>query len=288
MIDITQTNAVAIGVFDGVHKGHRRVVETAAAQQGRTLACTFETGSITSKGADYRPIYGSEIKRRILTSLGVDDVYSMDFGQIRGLSGDTFFTEILYYRLKAHTVVCGRDFRFGKGAAFGVDELRALCSSHGVKLIAVNEVTDGGEKISSTGIRRLISEGQIDRANDLLGEPYMICGEVIHGNHIGTEIGFPTANIAMDENNIMPKFGVYRSYVIMDGERYESISNIGVKPTVGSRAPLCETHIPGISGDLYGKALEVRLTGMIRAERKFDGIDDLKKQISADLDTLKG
>ena len=157
-----------------------------------------------------------------------------------------------------------------------------------MKLIAVDEVMDGAEKVSSAAIRKLIASGDMAYADRLLGEPYMLRGEVVRGRRLGSQIGFPTANIIMDGSRVMPAFGVYKSYTVVDGKRCESISNIGVKPTVGSEVPLCETHIPGMSGDMYGKTIEVRLISMIRPERKFGGIDDLKAQIAADIDTLKG
>ncbi len=286
MIDKTQTNAVAIGVFDGVHRGHRRVIEQAAAQTGKTVACTFDTATISTKGIDFRPIYDSDTKSRLLRSLGIDEVYSLDFAQIKDLTGDTFFTEILYYRLRAHTIVCGRDFRFGRGAAFGTEELARLCSSHNIKLIAVDAVMDGENKISSAAIRKLISSGDISRANELLGSEYLIRGEIVQGNRIGTQMGFPTANIILDENFIVPAYGVYRADAYIDGVCRRAISNIGVKPTVGSKVPLCETHIPGISGDLYGKTMEVRLKGFIRPERRFSGTGELMQQIASDLRSL--
>lgn len=278
--------AVALGIFDGVHTGHRSVISTAVryaeSESLISAVCTFDTASVNTKGAGYKPIYSDEQKRHILRSLGIGRILSLPFGEIRSLSAKEFLSEFVFGQLGAVQVICGSDFRLGKGAECGVTQLERLCREFGAGLIVADDVTDGGEKISSARIRKLISEGNIEEANVLLGEDYTVHGEVVKGNMIGRKLDFPTANQIMDADMVLPKFGVYASYAEIDGTVYKGVSNIGVKPTVGSDRPLCETHFPGYDGDLYSRMIDVRLTGFIRPEKRFSGLDELRVQIALD------
>ncbi len=283
--------SVALGIFDGVHRGHKAVIRAAAknaAENGYAAAvCTFKTATIDTKGENYCPICSDEVKCLLLEKEGAEYIYMPAFSDIRNSTAKSFVEEILKKKLSAKSVVCGRDFRLGKNAVCGTDELAEICKNSGMSLIVVDDISDNGIRICSSDIRRLISEGDIVSANRLLGHDYVIMGEVINGNHFGRQMDFPTANQKLNESLILPKFGVYASYAELDGKIYRGVTNIGVKPTVESGgAPLAETHFPSYSGDLYGKVIAVRLVDFIRPEMRFKSTDILRRQIKADTDKI--
>lgn len=280
--------AAAMGIFDGVHRGHRAVIGKAVEEARKNglapAVCTFKTSSINTKGSAYRPIYSDETKRVLLENEGAEFVFSPDFSDLRDMSPEEFAEKILCGVLNARIVVCGRDFRFGKNAACSAEGLKDICDNLGLRLCVVDDVTENGVRICSADIRRYISEGDMRSANLLLGHDYAVTGEVVHGNHFGRQMNFPTANQRMRGDFVMPKFGVYASYAELDGRVYKGITNIGVKPTVeSSGVPLAETHFPDFSGDLYGREIVVRLVEFIRPERHFDNTHELRKQIDSDV-----
>lgn len=298
MIDLTGTNnvpdggaVVAMGLFDGLHYGHRTVIRYAVEIAGRIpgtspAVFTFDTASVTSKGdggVDY--ILSREMKFELLESLGVKYVYSPDFSNFKDLDGERFVQLVLSDKFFAKCAVCGEDFRFGKGAKWGVKELDVLCKKRGIKLYSVPKVTENcGERISSTMIRGLIREGKIELANMLLGSGFALKLPVAYGRKLGRTLDFPTINQYFPKRQIVPKYGVYASRTEVCGGIYKSVTNIGVKPTVGSDAPLAETYIIDYSGDeLYGETAKVTLTAFIRPERKFGSVDELKAQIAEDV-----
>lgn len=298
MIDLTGTNdvpknftAVAMGLFDGVHFGHRTVIRTAIelAEQYPGIdpaVFTFDTATVTSKGdGGVKYIHSREMKFDLIDRLGVRYIYSPDFMNFRDLSGEEFVELVLCDKLSAKFVICGRDFRFGKGAVCGVAELDRLCRKRGIQVRTVAPVLeDGGQRISSTMIRELIADGKIELANSLLGSEFTLKLPVAYGRQLGRTLDFPTINQYLSKRQIAPKYGVYASKTRVSGRIYRSITNIGVKPTVGSEAPLAETYIIGYEGgELYGEVARVSLVSFIREERKFGSIELLKKQIAEDI-----
>ena len=278
--------SAALGLFDGVHQGHRAVLSEALAQKQNGLmpcAFTFLPESAAGKGCKY--IYGAEEKEYIIRELcSIDRIYSHDFSDMCGMDGETFAREILCGEMNAAHVVCGKDFRFGTGASCGVDELEAFGRKYGFTVQTVEDVCLGGERVSSSEIRRLLSAGEVRRANLFLGKPYMIMKEVSEGARLGRTLGFPTANQLFGNGQLVPKFGVYASRTLTDGKWYPSMTNIGVKPTVEyGGSPLAETYIHGFSGDLYGRTLQVVLLEFIRPEKRFASVETLKEQINSDV-----
>ena len=202
-------------------------------------------------------------------------------------SGEEFAREILAGRMRAVHVCCGEDFRFGKMASCGAVELKSFGERFGFEVEIVGEVDIGGSAVSSSRIRALLLKGDIISANSLLGSDYFISVEVSDGNHIGRTMNFPTINQKFENGQLVPKYGVYSTITYADGQEYCSITNVGVKPTInGERSPLAETHIIGYSGDLYGKTVTVSFRDFVRPERKFDSLDELKKQINADIESV--
>ncbi|MCM1328468.1 MAG: riboflavin biosynthesis protein RibF [Ruminococcus sp.] len=298
MVDLTGTNdvpqsstAVAMGLFDGLHYGHRTVIrraaDVAAENPGIEPAVfTFDTASVTSKGdGGVEYILSREMKFELIEHLGVRYVYSPDFMNFKDLTGEEFVELVLCGKLNARFVTCGEDFRFGRQAKCGVDELDRLCRKHGIGLYVVPPVRQKqGARISSTMIRELIRSGDIEQANLLLGNHFTMKLPVVYGNRLGRELNFPTINQYLPKRQVMPRFGVYASKTELPGQIYKSVTNIGVKPTVGSAAPLAETHIIGFDGsDLYGEIAKISLISFIRPEMKFDNVNDLKAQIGRDV-----
>lgn len=286
-----RSTSVAMGLFDGVHKGHLAVIEEAllGKKEGLVPAVfTFDTTEGLPSTKRGGLIYSSEYKEYILESLGVELLCAVHFDVIKDLSPEAFVDEILVGTLKAARVVCGGDFRFGRHAAGGTEELKTLCEARGIALVVVPQLVMDGAPVSSTRIRKLIEDGQIEDANRLCGREYGIVGTVLRGRQLGRAMGFPTINQRLQTGRTLPRFGVYRSETILDGKSYPSITNIGIKPTVGSDEPLSETNIFGFSGDLYGRRVLVKLTGFIRPERKFQSVEELKMQMEKDIGSVLG
>lgn len=300
MTDLTGTNdvpksgtAVAMGLFDGLHYGHRAVIRRAAelAEQDPGIVpavFTFDTQSVTSKGGGVECILSREMKFELIENMGVKYVYSPDFMNFKDLSGEDFAELVLCGKLSAKYVACGEDFRFGKGAVCGTDELDRLCRRHGIRLCVVPQVTEShGIRISSTMIRELIKSGEIEQANRLLGSHFAVKLPIAYGRQLGRTLDFPTINQYLPKRQVMPRFGVYATKTEVGGQIYKSVTNIGVKPTVGSDAPLAETYIIGFpGGDLYGETAKISLVSFIRPEMKFDGTDALKAQIAKDTEAV--
>lgn len=302
MVDLTGTNnvpkgntAVAMGLFDGIHHGHRTVIKRAAEAAEsfpgtEPAVFTFDTATVTSKGEQgVEYIFSREMKLDIIGGLGVRYIYSPDFMNFKNLSGEEFVQLVLCDKLSAKFAVCGEDFRFGKNASCGTAELDRLCRKQGIELITVPAVQEkDGKRISSTMIRELIKNGDIGTANELLGSKFTFKLPVAYGRQLGREMNFPTINQYIPRRQVIPKFGVYASKTEVGGMLYKSVTNVGIKPTVGSDAPLAETYIidfPG--GDIYGEIVKVSLVSFVRPEMKFSGIDELKAQIAKDTETAR-
>ena len=285
--------AVALGMFDGVHIGHRAVFERAESfdEHGAEAAVfTFDSESLGDKhGKSYRYVVPNSLKLDMIRQAGIKNICCADFSELRNYEAEEFVKVVLAGRMNAVKVVCGPDFRFGRGAAGNVDSLRIYGAKYGFEVSTVDPVVVDGNVVSSSRIRELLSEGDVKKANALLGYRYKIKRSVEDGNHIGRTIDFPTINQSFEEGQLIPAYGVYATSVVIDGKQYDGITNIGVKPTVEKECkPLAETHILGFSGDLYGKTLEVSFSDFLRSERKFDSLDALKNQIKTDINKRLG
>lgn len=279
---------VVLGMFDGVHIGHRQLFEEAvyfADQVDRAVvALTFDlTADRPEAKQNAKDIFPLDERLARLEAVGVDHVIILPFGAIKGLSPRAFVNEVLAKQLCAKEVVCGENFRFGRGAAGDAATLKSLATTAGMHANVVSTVLHDGKPISSTRIRVYLEQGEIQAANELLGRPYSVTGAVISGNQIGRTIDFPTINQAVQATLCLPRFGVYVARVRVDGKWHGGVANLGRKPTVNGTTPLLETHILGASGDFYGKKVTVQLLKFLRAEQKFDSIDALKTAISKDV-----
>lgn len=296
MIDITdstyipeQKTAVALGLFDGVHKGHCAVINAAVSYEAegyKSAVFTFKTDSVTSKGHDGRieMLLTDELKQEKFKQMGIEYLFSPDFPEMKNLTAEMFVKDILVERLNAGVAVCGDDFRFGKGALGDCDTLRKLGQKYGIEVCVISHIICDEGEISSSNIRKAVRNGEIKRANAMLGYNLLFMLPVIDGNRIGRTLSFPTINQRIPKGQVLPRFGVYASIVKFDGSTYYGVSNVGIKPTVHSDGlPLIETYIMDYSGNLYGKTVSVELVDFIRPECRFDSISELKCQIEKDV-----
>lgn len=284
----TQKTAIALGKFDGIHIGHQMLMEGLRSEKqfGRN-ALVFTFGNVPSSvlnGRVHKSIYTQEEKAHYFEELGMDIVLDYPFTrEFAALSPEEFVIKCLVQQLGVQAVYVGEDFHFGKGRSGNVALLRALGEQYHFEVHAVPKKTLHGKVVSSTTIRDML-ESHFHIANEMLGNPYFVYGEVVHGQHLGHTIGFPTVNQKIPSQKLIPAYGVYASRVIIDGAAYRGISNLGKKPTVdGVHQVGLETHLLDYNGDLYGRYLKTELLYFIRPEEKFANVEVLKKQIDTDI-----
>ncbi len=289
---LSQESAAALGLFDGVHLGHQRVLSAAVQCRKDGLissAFTFDTETFPKKhGKAFEFLYTEEHKRRLFEAMGIEAVYTGRFSDMAEMDGESFCRDILKGKLKAKRVFCGSDFRFGRNAAWGFKELEKFGERFGFEVHCVEPVCAGGAEVSSSRVREYLSAGKPEKAEELLGRPYEISGEAVHGKALGRTMKFPTVNQIFKKGQLVPAKGVYLSKTETPEGTYFSVTNIGVKPTVSDRnIPLSETHLLDFEGDLYGKYCVTKLLRFIRPEKKFESITALQRQISKDTETAR-
>ena len=275
---------IALGVFDGVHRGHREVMNRAVISKGlEPWVFTFSEKSLPTGKTGAKRLEPPEIKFGIMKACGIAHVFAPDFDGIKGLSGEEFVRDILCEKLRCKKVVCGTDYRFGFKASCGTKEMAEFCRKYGLEYCFVEKIFDKGEAISSTRIRAAAEKGDMAEVELLAGYPFCIEAEVIRGNKIGREFGLPTINQPFAGDYIIPKFGVYVSAAYIDGKFYPAVTNVGVKPTVSEdNIPAAETNIIGINADLYDKKIPVFLIDFVREEMVFKNRDELFARIALD------
>lgn len=279
--------SVALGFFDGVHMGHRAVIQGCVENKGeyRSVVLTFLESPAKALGKTAPDLLSDNTRKaELIKELGADDLIFADFNCMKDMEPAEFVQKILCEQLNAKRVYCGFNFHFGAKGKGDTAALQRLCEERGIGVSVKEPVTIDGEQVSSSLIRELIRGGEIEKANSLLGYRYAIEGTIGSGNHIGTGMGFPTVNLPIKEGTAIPRFGVYASDVMIDGKRYKGATNIGVHPTVGeNETPLCETFLLNFSGgDLYGKKVRCELKEFIRPEKRFDSMEELTEQIRKD------
>ncbi|MEI9901920.1 MAG: bifunctional riboflavin kinase/FAD synthetase [Hyphomicrobium sp.] len=280
--------AVALGNFDGVHRGHQallaRTADEAKVLKAPLVALTFEPHPRRFFVADTGPFRLTlpPAKTRLLEQYGVQAILAQHFDEaFAALSADAFVDDVLLKGLGARHVVCGYDFTFGARRGGNVEKLRTMGEKRGFGVTILDPVMREGEIYSSTRIREALRAGMVRAAAELLGHAWEIEGVVEQGDQRGRTIGFPTANVALGEH-LRPRFGVYAVRALIDGAWRDAVANLGKRPTVGKLQENFEVHLFDFAGDLYGKTLRVALLDFIRPEMKFAGLDQLKAQIAAD------
>ncbi len=275
--------AVALGLFDGVHRGHQAVIRAAANCAPELMPAVFtfrfDTREVVTK-KQFAQLLRPELKAARLEENGIRFMLEPPFSTIMKMEPESFIQGILFNFMHAKAVFCGEDFRFGKNAAGNTQLLKRACEKNGVRFHIVQPVLDDGVPVSSTRIRAALREGDIPLANRLLGSPYMTCGEVVHGRHMGHQLGFPTINQLFSPEDLIPRFGVYATLVEVDGRTYIGATDIGVKPTVGEGyAPAAETYILDFDGDLYGKNIRISYYAFLRGEKRFSSLEELTRTV---------
>lgn len=283
---------LTLGTYDGVHLGHqtiiRKLVKRAKEQQRESVLFTFEPHPrmvLQPDNHGLQLIDNLEDKLKKLESLGLDTVILFPFTKaFSTLSAQEFVQQILVDAIGVSEVHIGYDHHFGKDRKGDFNELSQMGLALGFQVFQTDKVSSNDMAISSTKIRNAILDGQLEMANEFLGEPFQISGEVVHGNKLGRTIGFPTANLKVDyAPKLIPKNGVYAVEVMVKNQLYKGVMNIGNKPTVqGTKALFLEVFIFNFSEEIYGEHLVIRFFHRLRDEQKFDGIEALKTQLKKD------
>ena len=281
--------AIAIGNFDGVHRGHGALLERLrdVARESRLLPTilTFEPHPREFFSPASAPARLTTLREKLelLAAAGVEQAMICRFNAgFSALSADQFIERVLVGGLRARHLIIGDDFRFGKGRAGDFSLLQQAGVAHGFAVEAMGSVTVDGERVSSSGVRTALAVGDMEHAARLLGRPYIIDGQVAHGQKLGRQLGFATANLRI-KHNPLPMTGVFAVEVSgVDDRPLHGVANLGIRPTVGGTRPLLEVHLFDFDRDIYGAHISVRFVHKLRNEQRFPNFDALKAQIAAD------
>ena len=274
--------AVALGTFDGLHFAHRGVCDLPSGF--KKVALTFEKPPKMLISGNTELIYTFEDKCKYLKELGFDEIVTLDFQQVKN-TDPLDFLNFLKDEIGASYISCGFNYHFGKNGGGDTDILVDFCNKNGIELkIMPSYLLENGETLSSSYIRALLKNGEVEKANNCLYKPFGFEGEVLSGDKRGRTIGFPTINQKYPKDLVKLCFGVYKTRVEFDGKSYEGITNIGIRPTYEMDYVISETYIKNFSGDLYGKKVKITPIKFLREEKKFNSLDELKKQIAKDLE----
>ena len=296
-------SAVAIGTFDGVHLGHQRILEqlnyVAAKKNLERIAYTFVfPPRLTVQGKARGLLLPEEAKLKLLKRY-VDRVERVSFEDVSEIDAESFVRDILIAHLNARAIVVGGNFRFGQDRTGDISLLRKICSEECVATVAVPPVVVAGSPVSSTRIRQLISQGKVKDAGALLGRHPILVGQVVHGDRLGRELGFPTANLEVDSRILLPSDGIYLVHAFWDGSSSPGLLYVGTRPTVNGTDRRSEVYLfsggsqlqkqdHDASQDLYGKTLEVHLVQKLRDDRPFATLPKLRQQIERDVKHARG
>ena len=285
--------AIAIGKFDGLHRGHRALIELVRNEKMNGLV-----PAVFAFARAPKELTGSERQKYILTAAekrmfmeknGVEILVEQPLNDtIISTEPEAFIRDILVGKLSVKKIFCGSDFHFGHKRLGDVEFLRRFEKKYGYETIVIDKLKYGERDISSTYIREEISKGSMELINELLGYPYTMLGVVLEGQKLGRTLGFPTVNITPDEDKLLPPNGVYFTNAIVDGKKYAAITNVGIRPSVkGSGFVNVETHILDFEQEMYGKTLELQFFEFERPEQKFESLEQLKSAVHRDIELRK-
>jgi riboflavin kinase/FMN adenylyltransferase len=279
--------AATIGKFEGLHVGHQALMrETAAKAKSLglpSLVLTFTPRPASVlEGADRRSIFSDEEKETLIEEAGIDILVSLAFDEAFAATPPEAFEKLLFEKLKCKAVITGANFSYGKGGAGSSASLKEAGKAYGCEILALDWVLSGDGRASSSRIREAIGRRDFRAAEALMGRPYFVGGRVSHGKELGRTIGFPTINIIPPPDKLLPANGVYVTKTLHKGTMYESMTNVGVNPTVGGAKTTVETYLRGFDGCVYGDFAQIFFVGWIREEARFDGLESLKAQLQSD------
>lgn len=279
--------SVALGMFDGVHMGHRRII-TAAKNKSTELGIPTSVLLFSKSPHGAKELLPLCDRLAELEKLGVNFAYVYDFEELCGKSPEAFVSEELSERLGARAAFAGYNYRFGAGAKGDADMLKALCAAHGMECGVTERVEAYGDAVSSTRIRALLECGDIEGANRLLEYPYYLRAEVVHGKALGRRLGIPTVNQKFGNGRVCMARGIYYTKTTIDDKTYLSVSNVGTRPTVEDGGAVnLETHILDFDGDVYGRTAKVEFFGRGRGECRFDSVEELGAEMLRDVERAR-
>ncbi|MEI3416260.1 MAG: riboflavin biosynthesis protein RibF [Christensenellaceae bacterium] len=280
-------NVIALGMFDGLHRAHRQILkqarQIARAEGMHSLVYTFSSLPSAYFGGEAEMLFSPEEKVRAVAAMEIDYLAMRPFDREIAEQSREEFARSLLERYRGGVWIAGYNFTFGRGAEGDADYLRAYAAAHGVQCCILQKMEQGGNAISSTRIRAAVRAGDMPLAEELLGRPYSIAGEIVHGREVGRKLGFPTANLYAAPGKLIPPLGVYIARLRLEnGESYGGITNIGRRPTLHNGMDISvETNLLDFAGDLYGEQVEVELLEFVRPERPFSDLTELRAAIAA-------
>lgn len=286
---VAEPSVITMGKFDGLHRGHETLIEILkeknASEGLKSIVFTFDIPPKSEvTGVEAKVLTTNEEKRYIFEEAGVDYLIECPFTKEVMCMEPRAFVEWIVKSLNVKCIVVGNDFHFGHKRAGDYQLLQEMSKELSYEVIVLNKLKEDNRDISSTFIREEIAKGNIKKANHLLGYSYFVKGKVVHGKKIGRTIGIPTVNLILSEDKLLPPFGVYATRIQVKDKEYFGVTNVGRKPTIAGNNPIgVETYIIDFSQDVYDEIITVRFTEFLRPEKKFDSIEDLKYQMSADI-----
>ena len=280
---------LTIGVFDGVHLGHQRLLahlrDKAEEKGWLSGVITFKSHPqvVLSHVPDLKWLTDVDTRATMIRNLGIDIVVPLSFTPELAKVTAREFMQLLQRYLKMRGLVVGPDFALGRNREGDIERLRLIGKENSFSVEVIPPVAMNGEVISSSAIRRALAQGDVEKVERFFGRPFVLSGQVVPGDKRGKMLGFPTANLKIKSDQAMPADGIYATLAHVGDERLPSITNIGFRPTFDEGEHLVETYIFNFDGDLYGKMLEVELLGRLRDEKRFDTVEELKAQMKADV-----
>lgn len=276
--------SLILGTFDGVHIAHQKIIAKASDNGFNPVAVTIaQVPKAFFSGNEIKPIMSKNDRKAKLLEFGVKQIDTLDFLKIKNDSPDVFLQKInnKYHPKKICT---GYNYRFGKERSGDISLLSEFCRKNQIEFIVEEEIKIDGLTVSSTNIRAFLKNGEMQKANKMLGYNYFIQKKVVHGNALGRKMGFATINQNIDMSLTTLLFGVYASVVNVDGVKYRAVTNFGIKPTIGGKKVIAESHILDFKKDIYGKLIKTEFLQFLRPEIRFNNIDELKAAINKDID----
>ena len=287
--ELNTDTAVALGKFDGLHVGHRRLFQEILAKKEQGLSpcvMTFDPSPAVFFGfSDGKELTTREEKRELFARMGVDILVEFPMTkETASMSADQFVRDVLVNRMHTRWIAAGTDVSFGDKGAGNEALLQKLAGELGYEVKTIDKLKVEDTEVSSSYVRSLVESGQMERAAKFLGMPYTIMGTVEHGKKLGRKLGMPTVNLIPPASKLLPPNGVYFSQVIVQGKKYHAISNIGCKPTVSEEKIVgIESFLYDFDRDIYGEKIEVQLQAFKRPEMRFENVEQLKSQMEADI-----
>ncbi len=284
---------IALGYFDSVHRGHKKVIEKAkelaSSLNAITVVFTFEGNLKAVLGNNQEKVVFTPLERqKFIKDLGADEIFFAPANRVFLSMRKGDFLRLLNKSYNVLSYVSGQDYRFGKFGEGTVDDIENYALNHGQTAHVVNTLCVNGKRVSTTAIKGLLSAGDVENANLLLGRKYSITGKVVEGRKVGGKIGFPTVNVSIDKDKHRLKDGVYQGEVDIDGKTYVAVINYGARPTFNLDEKLIEAHVIDFNGVIYGKTLTLRFSRFMREIIKFNNCDELKEQLIKDVKKVKG